>query len=93
LFPARDQQTPLPATTLQKPFTLVVRQSGLANDASMHTLRHSYATHLFERGVSWRVIQALLGHKSPSTTARSTHLTTNTFDVVQATINALMADL
>jgi hypothetical protein len=71
----------------------VVRQSGLANDASMHTLRHASATHLFERGVSWRVIHALLGHQSPTPTARDTPLTTNTCDVVQATINALMADL
>jgi integrase/recombinase XerD len=93
LFPARDQQTPLPATTLQKTFTLVVRQSGLAKDASIHTLRHSYATHLLERGVSLRVIQELLGHNSPKTTARYTHLTTKTFDVLQATINVLMADL
>jgi site-specific recombinase XerD len=92
-FPARDQQTPLPATTLQQTFTLVVRQSGLAKDASIHTLRHSYATHLLERGISWRVIQARLGHQRPRTTARDTHLTANTFDVVQATINALMADL
>jgi integrase/recombinase XerD len=46
LFPARHQQTPLPATTLQKTFKRVVRQSGLAKDASIHTLRHSYATHL-----------------------------------------------
>jgi integrase/recombinase XerD len=41
LFPARDQQTPLPATTLQKTFKRVVRQSGLPKDASIHTLRHS----------------------------------------------------
>jgi site-specific recombinase XerD len=46
LCPARHQQTPLPATTLQKTFKRVVRQSGLAKDASIHTLRHSYATHL-----------------------------------------------
>ena len=93
LFPARHQPTPLPASTLQKTFKVAVRQSGLAKDASIHTLRHSYATHLLERGISLRVIQALLGHKSPSTTARYTHLTPKTFDVVQATINALMADL
>ena len=92
LFPARDQQTPLPATTRQKTFTRVVRQSGLAKDASIHTLRHAYATHLLERGVSLRVIQELLGHNSPRTTARYAHLTTKTFDVVHATINALMAD-
>jgi integrase/recombinase XerD len=93
LFPARDQQTPRPATTLQKTLKLVVRQSGLAKDASIHTLRHSYATPLLARGVSLRVIQELLGHNRPRTTARYTHLTTKTLDVVHATINALMADL
>jgi integrase/recombinase XerD len=71
----------------------VVRQSGIPKDASIHTLRHSYVTHLLERGVSLRVIQELLGHKSPRTTARDTHLTPPTLDMVHATINALMADL
>jgi integrase/recombinase XerD len=93
LFPARHQPTPLSATTLQKTFKRVLRQSGLAKDASIHTLRHAYATHLLARGVSLRVSQALLGHNSSSTTARYTHLTPQTFDVVPVTINALMADL
>jgi integrase/recombinase XerD len=93
LFPARHPQTSLPPPTLQKTFKRVVRQSGLAQEASIHTLRHSYATHLLARGVSLRVMQELRGHKSPSTTARYTHLTTNTFDIVHATINTLMADL
>ena len=71
----------------------MVRQSGIPKEASIHTLRHSYATHLLERGVSLRVIQALLGHQSPRTTARYTHLTAPTLDLTHATISALMADL
>jgi integrase/recombinase XerD len=93
MFPARDGSAPLPPTPLQKTFKAVVRQSGIPKDASVHTLRHSYAIHLLERRVPLRVIQELLGHKSPSTTARYTHLTPPTLDVVHATITALMADL
>jgi len=93
LVPARHRPTSLSPTSLQKTFKAVVRQSSLPKEASIHTLRHSDATPLLERGVSLRVIQELLGHKSPRTTARSTHLTAPTLDVVHATINALMADL
>lgn len=92
LFPARDGSAPLPPTSLQKTFKAVVRQSGIAKEASIHTLRHSCATHLLERGVPLRVIQELLGHQSPRTTARYTHLTPPILAVVHATITALMAD-
>jgi integrase/recombinase XerD len=93
VFPARDGSAPLSPTSLHKTFKAVVRQSGIPTDASIHTLRHSYAPHLLERGVSRRVMQELLGHKSPRTTARYTHLTPPTLASVHATINALMADL
>jgi site-specific recombinase XerD len=63
----------------------------MPTEASIHPLRHADATPLLERGVSLRVMQARLGHQSSRTTARDTHLTPPTLDVVHATITALMA--
>ncbi|MBN4063663.1 tyrosine-type recombinase/integrase [Cardiobacterium sp. AH-315-I02] len=56
----------------------------------MHSLRHSYATHLLERGLSLRHIQHLLGHASPITTARYAHLTDVTEKNSRLTINQLI---
>ena len=92
LFTNQKNREPLCATTLQKTFKIVLIQSQIHKEASIHTLRHSYATHLLERGVNLRVIQELLGHQSPQTTARYTHLTDKSFHTLAETVNRLVAD-
>jgi len=92
LFTARRKDKAIGHSTVQKAFKAALRQSGIRKNASVHSLRHSYATHLLEDGVDLRFIQMLLGHKSPNTTSIYTHLTQRGEQVVQNAINRLMTD-
>jgi site-specific recombinase XerD len=81
---------PISGSSLQSAFARAVKQSGIHKRAHVHTLRHSYATHLLEAGVNLRLIQEYLGHTSPLTTAIYTHLTRELHDAALEPINGLM---
>jgi len=80
-------------TTLQRAFRLALEQSGVKKDAHVHSLRHSYATHLLEQGENLRQIQVNLGHKSPTATVIYTHLTSLCQTQHQKRLESFMGDL
>ncbi|MCH7403822.1 tyrosine-type recombinase/integrase [Belliella kenyensis] len=66
-----------------------VEKVGISKNVTVHTLRHSFAIHLLERGTDLRYIQSLLGHESPKTTQIYTHITTKGFDQIKSPMDSL----
>ncbi|SFP20448.1 Site-specific recombinase XerD [Cohaesibacter marisflavi] len=84
LFPGKPKINPLSPRQLNRAFTSAKHMAGIKKAATLHALRHSFATHLLEANTDVRVIQVLLGHAKLSTTARYTQVATKT---IQSTVS------
>lgn len=77
------------ARSTQAFFQEICKKVGIKKKVSIHTLRHSFATHLLENGTDLRYIQVLLGHGSSKTTEIYTHVTTKGFDQIKSPLDDL----
>jgi len=74
LFPGRSPDRPISTRAIQKVFENAKRKAGIKKPATVHTLRHSFATHLLEAGTDIYRVQKLMGHTTPKTTTIYIHL-------------------
>lgn len=93
LFPGRDETRPISPTVLHAACRSASKASGLSKRVTLHTLRHSFATHLLENGADIRVIQSLLGHANLSSTARYTHVAAHTIRATPSPLDRLSLEV
>jgi integrase/recombinase XerD len=93
LFPGRDQDRPLEPTVLHAACRSARAAAGLSKQVTVHTLRHTFATHLLENGADVRVIQVLLGHASLTSTARYTQVATKTISSTPSPLDQLTLEV
>jgi len=88
LFPGRNASCPVSISAIQRVFKTSLEKAGIKKKASVHTLRHCFATHLLESGTDLYYIQRLLGHKSASTTSVYLHLTGKEIGKIKSPIDS-----
>ncbi len=89
LFPGRKRGEPTTTRQLNRLFHKAAEAAGIKKGVTLHGLRHSFATHLLERGTHIRTLQALLGHSKLETTARYAHVATGMIAAVESPLDLL----
>src|SRR5258707_553603 len=92
LFPGRDDERPLVPNVLHAACRSACAAAGLSKQVTVHTLRHTFATHLLESGADVRIIQVLLGHASLASTARYTRVATKTISNTPSPLDRLRVE-
>ncbi|TYQ15198.1 UNVERIFIED_CONTAM: site-specific recombinase XerD [Acetivibrio alkalicellulosi] len=92
LFEGSKEERHITERSIQKVFENAIFKVGIKKKATVHTLRHSFATHLLENGTDLRYIQELLGHASSKTTEIYTHVSEKDFGKIQSPLDRIMSD-